>query len=117
MISKANAEHFIWREVCDGWFLVNHPDRLTVLHESMPPGTREVRHFHRQAVQFFFVLAGVATLEIDGQHTILQAHEGAEVSPLVPHQMLNLSEAPMEFLVVSQPNSRDDRVFVDPLEA
>jgi hypothetical protein len=38
--------------------------------------------------------------------------EGAEVPPLTPHQMWNLSDAPMEFLVISQPKSRDDRVFV-----
>lgn len=58
MISRQTAEHFTWREVCDGWYLVNQPDRLTVLHERMPPGSSEVRHLHRQAYQFFFILAG-----------------------------------------------------------
>jgi mannose-6-phosphate isomerase-like protein (cupin superfamily) len=78
----------------------------------MPPGTSEVRHYHREAYQFFFILSGVATLEINGKPEILHPHEGAEVHPLTLHQMWNLSEAPMEFLVISQPNSRDDRVFV-----
>ncbi|MBO0790470.1 MAG: cupin domain-containing protein [Ktedonobacteraceae bacterium] len=113
MISKQNAEHFTWREVCDGWYLVNQPSRLTVLQERMPPGSSEARHFHREAYQFFFVLSGIATLEIDGQPYELHPQEGAEVPPLIPHQMSNLSDAPMEFLVISQPNSRDDRVFVD----
>ena len=112
MISKQTAEHFTWREVCEGWYLVNHPTRLTVLHECMPPGTSEVRHYHREAYQFFFILSGTATLEINGKPEILHPQEGAEVPPLVPHQMWNLSDAPMEFLVISQPNSRDDRVFV-----
>jgi quercetin dioxygenase-like cupin family protein len=66
VISRDTAEHFIWRDVCDGWYLVNQPTRLTVLQESMPPGTCEVRHFHRVAYQLFFILAGVATLEING---------------------------------------------------
>src|SRR5581483_6425624 len=70
------------------------------------------RHFHREAHQFFFILSGIATLEINGKLETLHPQEGAEVPPLMPHQMLNLSDAPMEFLVISQPNSRDDRVFV-----
>jgi mannose-6-phosphate isomerase-like protein (cupin superfamily) len=112
MISTANAEHYTWREVCDGWFLVNHPDRLTVLQERMPSGTREVRHVHRAAVQFFFVLTGVATLERDGTRHTLHPREGVEVAPGTPHQMMNLGDQALEFLVVSQPNSRDDRVLV-----
>jgi mannose-6-phosphate isomerase-like protein (cupin superfamily) len=116
MISRETAEHFSWRGVCDGWFLVNQPARLTVLHERMPPGSSEVRHLHRQAYQFFFVLAGVATLEIDGHDVLLHPFEGAAIPPQVGHQMRNMSEAPLEFLVISQPNSREDRVLLDALE-
>lgn len=116
MISRQTAEHFTWREVCDGWYLVNQPDRLTVLQERMPPGSSEVRHLHRQAYQFFFVLAGTATLEINGQHIQLHPFEGATIPPHVAHQMMNRSDASLEFLVISQPNSRDDRVPLDALE-
>ena len=116
MISRQTAEHFTWREVCDGWYLVNQPDRLTVLHERMPPGSSEVRHLHRQAYQFFFILAGTATLEINGHHVQLHPFEGAAIPPHVAHQMMNLSDALLEFLVISQPNSRDDRVLLDALE-
>jgi mannose-6-phosphate isomerase-like protein (cupin superfamily) len=112
MISKASAEHFTWAEICDGWFLVNQPERLTVLHERMPPGTWEVRHFHRRALQFFFVLCGIATLELGGTRYTLHTQEGTAVEPGTPHQMMNLADQPMEFLVISQPNSRDDRVLV-----
>jgi mannose-6-phosphate isomerase-like protein (cupin superfamily) len=112
VISKATAEHFLWRNVCDGWYLVNQPTRLTVLQERMPPGTSEAWHFHREAYQFFFILAGAATLELNGHPQELHPHEGAEVPPLIPHQLWNLSDASVEFLVISQPNSREDRVFV-----
>jgi mannose-6-phosphate isomerase-like protein (cupin superfamily) len=116
MISRQTAEHFTWRDICDGWYLVNQPDRLTVLQERMPPGSSEVRHLHRQAYQFFFILAGMATLEINGQHVQLYPFEGAEIPPQVAHQMMNTSDAPLEFLVISQPNSRDDRVLLDAWE-
>jgi mannose-6-phosphate isomerase-like protein (cupin superfamily) len=38
------------------------------------------------------------------------------IPPQVAHQMRNTSDAPLEFLVISQPNSRDDRVLLDALE-
>ena len=67
----------------------------------MPAGAAEVRHHHTKARQFFFVLAGTATLEIGGRREILRAHQGIEVAPNVPHQMFNESEEGIEFLVIS----------------
>jgi len=57
-----------------------------------------------------------ATLEINGHHVQLHPFEGAAIPPHVAHQMMNLSDAPLELLVISQPNSRDDRVLLDALE-
>ncbi|WP_426448826.1 cupin domain-containing protein [Paenibacillus sp. S-38] len=107
-ISKTNAEHYLWGGTCDGWHLVKQPE-LSVIHERMPPGTEEVRHYHGQARQFFFVLSGWAELEVDGTVHRLHPQEGCEVAPLVPHQMKNTSGNPVEFLVISHPQTRGDR--------
>lgn len=109
MISKATAEHYTWGDGCDGWHLVRQPE-LSVIHERMPPGTAEARHYHLRSRQLFFVLVGTATLELDGVRETLGPQQGCEVPPGVPHQMLNLSDADVEFLVVSQPPSHGDRV-------
>jgi mannose-6-phosphate isomerase-like protein (cupin superfamily) len=111
-ISKETAEHYIWRDICDGWHLIKN-EQLSVIHESMPPETSEVRHYHHKARQFFFVLEGVATLEVNGEFVQLNQHEGIEIAPLIPHQMFNHSHEPIAFLVISQPNSRDDRIAVN----
>lgn len=111
-ISKQNAEHYIWGDHCDGWHLVKN-NRLSVIHERMPVNTSEVRHYHNQARQFFFVISGTAVLEIDGERITLNAQEGIEVPPLVPHQMRNESDCDVEFLVISQPNSKGDRVLTE----
>jgi mannose-6-phosphate isomerase-like protein (cupin superfamily) len=108
MISRDNAEHYTWGDGCDGWRLVDRPD-LSVIHERMPAGTAEVRHFHRAARQFFFVLAGVATLEIDGRREVLRAQQGVEVPPGAPHQIFNASGQEVEFLVISHPTTHGDR--------
>src|SRR5947209_19913439 len=90
MISKANAEHYLWGQQCDGWRLVTS-DQLSVIHERMAPGTSEVRHFHTQSRQFFFILAGIAELEVNGKTYTLNVHEGIEIAPHAPHQMRNTS--------------------------
>jgi mannose-6-phosphate isomerase-like protein (cupin superfamily) len=110
MISKDTAEYYSWGEGCDGWHLVKQPE-LSVIHERMPPGTAEVRHFHERSRQFSFVLAGVATLEVAGAREQLHARQGVEVAPGVPHQIFNESEAEVEFLVISHPTTRGDRVL------
>jgi mannose-6-phosphate isomerase-like protein (cupin superfamily) len=107
-ISTDTAEHYAWGGRCDGWHLVNRPD-LSVIQERMPPGTFEVRHRHRSARQFFYVLRGTTHLEADGVVHELQAGQGLEVAPGVPHQMANRSDVDVEFLVVSHPHSHGDR--------
>ena len=112
MICKDRAEHYVWGEVCDGWHLVKSAE-LSVIHERMPPGTSEMRHFHLTSRQFFFILSGTATLEVGGRIEVLRAHEGVEAAPGVPHRMSNESEYDIEFLVVSQPASHGDRVVAE----
>ncbi|HEX9438970.1 MAG TPA: cupin domain-containing protein [Roseiflexaceae bacterium] len=111
--SKNTAEHYTWGERCDGWRLVDRAE-LSVIHERMPPGAAEVWHHHQVARQFFFVLSGTATMEIDGARHTLGAHEGIEIAPGAPHQMRNDSTADVEFLVISQPTTRGDRVIGGP---
>jgi mannose-6-phosphate isomerase-like protein (cupin superfamily) len=109
MISKDTAEHYTWGDSCDGWRLVDRAG-LSVIHERMPPGTAEVWHRHQVARQIFFVLSGMATIELGGQIQILRAQQGIEIAPGLPHQMRNDSNADVEFLVISQPTTRGDRV-------
>jgi len=116
MISKDSAERYLWGSGCDGWHLVRRGN-VSVIHERMPPGTAEVRHYHQAAWQFFFVLSGTATLEIAGKREILQPHQGAEVPVGIAHQMRNESESGIEFIVISQPPSHGDRVLAEAEEA
>lgn len=112
IISTMNAQHYNWGQGCDGWHLIKHPD-LSIIHERMPPGTAEVRHYHQQAWQFFFVLSGTATLELADQIQILKHHESIEVPPGLPHLIRNESDQELEFLVFSIPPSHGDRVVVE----
>lgn len=107
-ISKRNAAHYGWGGDCDGWRLVDG-DSLSVIHERMPPGRAELRHRHAKARQFFFVLSGELTMEVAGSRHVLGPGTGLEIAPEAPHQAINVSPGPVEFLVISQPTTRGDR--------
>ena len=109
MISKANAEHYSWGGDCDGWHLVKRPE-MSVIHERMPPGRAEVAHHHVTARQLFFVLAGTLTLVLADHTETLSAGQGLEIAPGTRHQAANRGEQAVEFLVVSHPTTRGDRI-------
>ena len=108
-ISRISAEHYLWGANCDGWHLVKN-EMLSVIEEQMPPGTSEVRHYHRKAQQFFFILAGSAEMELDGDKLVLGAGEGLHIAPEMVHRISNAAGEPLRFLVISQPPSHGDRV-------
>ena len=109
MISIQTAEHYTWGQGCDGWHLVRTPE-LSVIQELMPDGASEVRHLHGRARQFFFVLSGRLTIEIEGTRYELCAGEGLEVPPGSAHQAVNESGGVTSFIVVSQPPSHGDKL-------
>jgi mannose-6-phosphate isomerase-like protein (cupin superfamily) len=102
VIDRENAEHYIWGEGCDGWHLLKQPG-LSVIYERVPPGVSEVRHYHERATQFFFVLSGIAVLEIDGVSQRLLPQQGVAVDAQHPHQLRNESSEDVLFLVISAP--------------
>ena len=109
IVSTANAEHYTWGDNCDGWYLVRTPE-LNIIEELMPPGTSETRHHHLRARQFFFVLEGELTMEIERHEFVLKAGEGIEIAPGQAHQAMNRGVSGLRIVVTSQPPSHDDRV-------
>ena len=106
-----NADHYLWGDNCDGWILSPSPD-LMVIQERMPPRTAERRHYHNKARQFFYVLDGELTMELEGCRHILTARTGIEIKPGAAHQARNDSDEDTHFIVVSSPTSRGDRTEV-----
>ena len=108
-VSRSSARHYTWANVCDGWRLIDTPG-LSVVEERVPPGSEEVRHYHNEARQFFYVLSGSAVLEMEGQEHGVPAGSGIEVAPGVQHKFLNRSEQDVVFLVISAPSTKKDRI-------
>ena len=108
-VTRATADHYVWGGACDGWHLVRAA-ALSVIEERMPPGAHEVRHRHAHSRQFFYVLSGTLTMEVEGTRHRLAARTGLELPPGTAHQAINDSGADVEFIVVSTPPSHGDRI-------
>jgi mannose-6-phosphate isomerase-like protein (cupin superfamily) len=109
VVNHQNSQRYSGGENCAGWHLLRTPG-LSIIQERVPPGASEVRHSHLVAQQFFYILSGVARMEIDGQSYTLQAGDGIHIPPQTPHQFRNQSDAEGVFLVISQPPSHGDRL-------
>ena len=111
IVNKKQAAHYLWQDLCDGWPLVD-TEELSVKQEKMPPNTHEIRHIHKVATQFFYVLSGVQTLEVEGSTTKLSAQDGLQIDSGMVHQARNEDGLAVEFLVVSSPPTANDRYEV-----
>jgi mannose-6-phosphate isomerase-like protein (cupin superfamily) len=109
--SEANSEHYIWGDNCDGWHLVKSIS-LSIIKERVPPGISEVRHLHEKAEQFFYILNGIATIEIGGEDNIINEGEGIHIPAGLPHQFKNISNNDVIFIVTSTPPSHGDRIEI-----
>jgi mannose-6-phosphate isomerase-like protein (cupin superfamily) len=113
VISTASAEHYKWggpnNNDSDGWFLVRTPE-LNIIEERMLPGAAEARHHHQRSRQFFFVLEGELTMEIEHHDFLVRQGEGIEIAPGQSHQAKNRSQMPLRIMVTSQPPSHGDRI-------
>lgn len=109
VIDWTTARHYPWGEGCDGWHLLEAAD-LSVIEERVPPGKGEQRHRHARARQFFYVLEGEASIELEGVTHVIGARHGLHVPPGAAHQLHNATDCDVRFLVVSMPHSHGDRV-------
>jgi mannose-6-phosphate isomerase-like protein (cupin superfamily) len=94
---------------CESWDLLANGS-LSVKQEVMPPNTSELLHYHAKAQQYFYILSGVATFVVDGFVNTVNQSQGISIKPNSKHYIENREAANLEFLVISQPATKDDRI-------
>ncbi len=111
VVSINNVEHYVWGDVCDGWHLLRRDD-MSVIQEHVPAGASEVMHYHKKARQFFYILEGEGAMAFEDYVILLKKGQGLEIAPQVKHQFRNQSNTDVQFLVISVPSTRGDRVNI-----
>lgn len=102
-------KHYQWGNACDGWNFVDEPS-LSVKQERMPAGTSEALHYHQHAQQFFFILKGVTSFEIEEESITVNEQEGIHIPAGKKHRILNKTIMDLEFILSSQPSTTGDRI-------
>ena len=108
-VSKHNSlHHYKWGNDCDGWVLVD-TNALSVKQERMPAQTSEALHYHEKAQQFFFILKGIATFEVENESYTVQPGQGFHIGAGKKHRIINNTAEDIEFILSSQPSTNQDR--------
>lgn len=100
---------YTWGQGCYGWTFID-TDELSVKQELMPEDTAEELHYHNQSSQFFFILAGEATFEIEEEEIVLRKQQGITIKPGQKHRIINRTPVDLEFILYSQPSAKNDRI-------
>lgn len=101
-------QQYTWGKDCKAWNLVDNKE-LSIKLENMPAGTEELLHYHKAAQQFFYITKGKAVFEVDEVILIVHEGQGLHIEAGRKHRIMNKEEAELEFIVCSQPSTRDDR--------
>lgn len=109
VVFRDKANHRSWGDDCDAWDLLSESE-LAVTAESMPPSTQESPHRHEHANQFFYVLRGELTMEIETETLTMTSRQGILVSAGLVHQARNDGTEPVDFLVIAGPAAVQDRI-------
>lgn len=109
VVSKQRPlQQYKWGNHCDSWNLAEE-ENLSIKQEIIPEGCAEVKHYHQKAQQFFYILKGTATFEIENASTEVNAGEGIHIKAGEKHRIVNNTKAVLEFILCSQPSTVNDR--------
>lgn len=111
-MDKQTAQHYRWGDNCESWVLVD-TEGLSVKQETMPGGMKENLHFHVNAQQFFFILKGTATFYLEGVQQVVVEQKGLHIPPGTKHYIANETRQSLDFLVISQPTTNEDRIVAE----
>jgi len=112
--SRDTQTAYQWGNGGVGWPLVETAG-LLVIEETLAPGCSEKHHYHNQAEQCFYMLAGRAVMQFaDGQHVEIGPGMALHIPPKTRHAISNQTDEEIRFLVISAPSSRGDRYEGEP---
>ena len=110
--SKSTCTCEEWKENHFSWILVDKPS-VSIKLEEIPPGGSSDLHYHKNSLQFFFIIKGRALFYIDTQKIYLKENEGVEVPPLVKHKIESIGNESLVFILVSAPKVLEEDILRD----
>lgn len=110
-VKERIPETYTWGDNCETTYLLKSP-ALSILKEKMTPGAAKSLHCHRKAQQHFYILSGTATVIADGEEVLLEQGKSMHIPAGTLHNIANRTQASLELMVTSQPDSDEDKVDI-----
>ncbi|WP_220473515.1 cupin domain-containing protein [Flagellimonas aequoris] len=70
------------------------------------------KHYHSNSQQFFRILSGKATFEMENEIIEVETGNGIHILPKTKHRIRNDQSENLEFIVISEPTTHGDRFDV-----
>lgn len=87
-------------------------ERQSLAEASLPPGGSTQRHYHRDSEEFYFLLEGGGTMEIDGETHPVGPGDAVLIPAGTWHQITAGEEGTLRFLCCcAPPYSHEDTFF------
>lgn len=83
-----------------------------VFHLTVPPMSGPPLHRHSREDEWFYVLEGTITIEIDGQRTVARAGDSAFAARGTVHAFQNFTAETGKLLVMTTPGTDFNKFFV-----
>jgi mannose-6-phosphate isomerase-like protein (cupin superfamily) len=109
--NRFNTDKVEWSPGCLSWQFVDDK-KVSIKMEEIQTKSRSNAHFHTKSRQFFFVLKGKASVDLEGALYDLKRHEGIEIPMGQKHQVMNSGEEELLFLLISFPPIQEDDIRV-----
>ncbi len=92
--------------------LSNAPVKQQSLAEAtLPPGTATQRHYHMDSEEFYYILEGTGTMDVEGETSTVQPGDGILIPAGAWHQITAADTELRLLCCCSPPYSHEDTFF------
>jgi mannose-6-phosphate isomerase-like protein (cupin superfamily) len=78
----------------------------------LPAGSRFAAHYHEDMQEVFIIIQGTAEMRVAAETAVLNRGDAIAIDPREVHQMRNLGDSDVEYLVVGISAGKDGRTVV-----
>ena len=83
---------------------------MSIKVEEIPVAGHSDAHYHKESREFFFILEGRAKVDLTEGGYVLKKFDGIEISTESMHQISNIGEEKLLFLLISWPKVQEHDV-------
>ncbi|NQU99683.1 MAG: cupin domain-containing protein [Parcubacteria group bacterium] len=86
---------------------------FSTIGESNKNKIKDKLHYHKKSNEFYIILEGEGTLEIENKEIALDRNSMIMVEPNEKHKITKVTKTPFRFIAITTEKDKDDKVIVE----